>query len=345
MRAALIQVRRIVARAVFSELAFGVLGRVLGPRASGRLCARFIDRDGATPATSACLCINRDVFMKDISQLRARTERPWPVVNQHLIFLFEQAWVPRWYFKQTEFQAALQRLSPRAIDRAECFATSFLRSARARCGVAAVITGNVDYAPDEFLRRAAKLEGLPFLVLLKEHAITDYGYREFAKSLAGFRYEGDGVAVFGDRTADMLVEETICPPERIAVTGPPRLDEWIDIEPAPELDLAVLFSFSRLYQEGAETFPEVLEAFAVAAHQAQGSAGRFVVKCRDPYEETVVREMASAYGQVLEITSDALVPDLLRRATVTVGYSSLAMLEALLSWGTVVSPRFGACTN
>jgi hypothetical protein len=327
----------------FSEQAFAVVCRLIGPRAAGWLCALFVRPGGGTEGP-ACLCIDRDIFSKDIAQLRARTTRPWPSLTQQLVFLCEAAWLPRSYFRQTEYQAALPTLPAAAVDKAERFAVSLLRAARARHGVGAVITGNVDYAPDEFLRRAAQKEGMPFLVLLKEHAVTDYGHREFAKALAGYRYHGDAVAVFGKRTAVMLLEESVCEAEQISITGPPRLDEWIEIEPAPERDLAVLFSFSRKYQEGAETFEDVLDAF-IAAAASRTIGTEFVVKCRDPYEEAVVAEMVARRGAPVVVTSTALVPALLRRANVVVGFSSLAMIEALLSWGVLISPRFGTCSN
>jgi hypothetical protein len=328
---------------VFSERTFSVLCRAIGPGIAGRLCARFIvPADGSAPA---CLCIDRDVFGKDIHQLRLRTDRSWPSITQHLIYLFEQAWIPRPFFHQTAFQAQLPDLPAAAVARAERFAMSFLRAARARHGVAAVLTGNVDYAPDEFVRRAAQRLGMPFLVLLKEHANSEYGHGVFARSLAGYRYHGDGVAVFGPRTRTILGEQAVYPSDRARITGPPRLDEWAGPSEAPPRDTAVLFSFSREDQEGSTTFAEVLQAFIEAARAPEAAGRCFVVKCRDPYEQAVVARMLAGDDAPVTLTSDAPVPELLRRSFAAVGFSSLAMTEALLSPATVISPRFGSCRN
>jgi hypothetical protein len=327
----------------FSERTFTVICRALGPTLSGRLCALFIARhEGTLPA---CLCIDRDVFRKDIAQLRVRTDRSWPSITQQLVYLFEQAWVPHFFFKQTAFQAELPRVPPKAMRQAERFAASFLRSARRRHGIAAMLSGSVDYAPDEFLRRAGQREGIPFLALCKEHAVTDYGHRSFAASLTGFRFEGDGVAVFGPRSVDILADEGVFPPEQVWVTGMPRLDEWVDAEVSERRDVALLFTFANDWQHGSAAFPEVLRTFAAAAEAARGEGLRFVVKCRDPYEEILVRDMVARVDAPLEVTSHTPVPELLRRAFVAIGFCSLALTEALLSPAVVASIRFGACSN
>jgi len=171
--------KRRLARIVFAERTFAAVCRLAGPVRAGALCARFVEPH-AGPDGPACLCIDRDVFAKDIAQLRARTRRGWPSIRQQMVFLCQNAWLPRWYFHQTRFQARLPDLDPRAVAAAERFSISFLRRVRARHGIGAILTANVDYAPDEFLRRAAQREGIPFLVLLKEHANTGYGHGVFA---------------------------------------------------------------------------------------------------------------------------------------------------------------------
>ncbi|MEA2143169.1 MAG: hypothetical protein QOI64_1599 [Solirubrobacteraceae bacterium] len=343
IRAQVQRLKRHVAPLVYSERPFAALCRINGPEVAGQLCARFIVPAGGS--RPACLCIDRDVFGKDIDQLRLRTARSWPSVTQHLIYLFEQAWIPRPFFHQTAFQAQVPDIPASAVTRAERFALSFLRAARARHGVGAVLTGNVDYAPDEFIRRAAQRLGMPFLVLLKEHANSEYGHSVFSRSLAGYRYHGDGVAVFGPRTRTILGEQGVWPPERVRVTGPPRLDEWAGLPAAPQRDTAVLFSFSRDDQEGSTTFGEVLQAFIDAARAPEAAHLRFVVKCRDPYEQAVVAGLLPDGDAPVTLTADTPVADLLRRSVAAVGFSSLALTEALLSPAAVISPRFGTCRN
>jgi hypothetical protein len=235
-------------------------------------------------------------------------------------------------------------LPPDAVDKAERFATSFVRRARARHGIAAILTANVDYWQDEFVRRAAQREDIPFLALRKEHANSDAGQRRLARTtLTGYRFQGDGVAVLGPRTERLLVEQDVCPPERIWVTGLPRLDEWQDVRQQTP-DTAVLFAFSREDRTGWQSFPATLDAF-VAAARARSEGTTWVVKCRDHYEEAAVRALVGGELDGVEITSSRQMPEVLSRAFLAVGYSSLAITEALMSRAVVVSPRFGACVN
>jgi hypothetical protein len=345
MRSLLAPAKRRVGNWIFSEPVFAVVWRIAGPVAAGRFCARFVEPDAGGGAGEPCLCIDRDVFRKDITQLRLRTDRPWPAIKQQVLFLCLQAWLPRRFFVQARFQDVLPSLPSDAVDKAERFGTSFIRAVRARHGIAAIMTANVDYSTDEFLRRPAQREGIPFLALRKEHANSDAGQRRLARTtLTGYRFNGDGVAVLGPRTKALLVEQDVCPPDRIWVTGLPRLDEWLDVERRANPDTAVLFAFSREDRTGSQSFPAALAAFAAAA-RARADGTTWVVKCRDHYEEADVRAMVGGDIEGVEITSSREVPEVLSRAFLAVGYSSLAITEALMSRATVVSPRFGACIN
>jgi len=336
--------KRRLAPLIFSEAVVRRVCHVLGPSASGRLCARFIVPDAGS-RWPACLCIDRDVFGKDIRQLRERTDRAWPSVTQNLLYLCERGWLPASYFRQTAFQTELPLLPAKAVRKVERFADSFLRAAVERHDIGAVMSGSVDYASDEFVRRAAQRIGIPFLALCKEHAVTDYGYRVFAASLTGFRFHGDGVAVFGPRSRDILGDEGVFPPEDIWITGSPRLDEWWDDVPPQPRDRAVLFSFSNDYQDGSATFPDVLAAFLAAAETCTTPGVEFVVKCRDRYEAAKVQDMVRGLHGRAAVISETPVPQLLRRSFAAVGFCSLAIAEALLSPATVISPRFGTCRN
>ena len=134
MRSLFTSVKRRVGNWVFSEPVFAVVWRLAGPVAAGRFCARFIEPDPVGGRGEPCLCIDRDVFRKDITQLRLRTARPWPAIKQQVIFLCLQAWLPRRFFVQARFQDVLPTLPPAAVDKAARFAASFVRQARARHG-------------------------------------------------------------------------------------------------------------------------------------------------------------------------------------------------------------------
>jgi hypothetical protein len=256
------------------------------------------------------------------------------------------AWLPPGFMNQTTFQSYQAANELPLARHAAAFCTELVDWAKTRLGIQAVVSSNVDYAPDEYLRVACRRLGLPFAVILKEHPNSDYGEDKFRASVRGFRFTGDLVAVFGRRSRDLLVAEGVASPDQVVVTGPPRFDEWIDLRRTPQRrDTAVLFAFSRSDQEGSATFPDVLERFVRVASTGAATANRFVVKCRDRFEQATVERLLGDRGAGVTVTSEESVAALLSRSVAAVGFSSLALTEALLSDTNILSVRFGTCTN
>jgi hypothetical protein len=294
--------------------------------------------------SSSYLFVVRDVSYKDLEQLRRHSRGRWCSISQSLLYAAQRAWLPQDFFPQLEFQQRLRTDAGLDTERPLRFALTLLRTARERHAISAVVSSNVDYAQDEFLRRACRQLGLPFVVLLKEHVNTAYGERVWSAEYerTGYRYDGDAVAVFGPRTRDILVRNEVCDATRIAVTGPPRFDAWrAQPETAPP-DAVVLCAFSHPLQEGASAFPEVLREFVRLAQSAPETP--FLVKCRDQYEVERVRVMLPDTSAVT-LTHAVPMSDLLARAVVVIGYGSLALVEALYSSAEVVAVRFAGCTD
>jgi hypothetical protein len=349
MQRAIRRLRRRVATTILSEALFPRVCRLLGPTLSGWLCSFRVDCPVSPLVTGErYLFVARDVAYKDLDELRVRSSGEWFSYAQSFLHLALRAWLPRDFFVQLEFQERLQNDQSLDVVRPLKFATSLLRSLVRRHGIAAILSSNVDYAQDEFLRRAGKALGLPFFVLLKEHVNTSYGMSVWSKEYerTGYRFEGDGVAVFGQSTRDILIRNGVLSGERISVTGPPRFDAWRDVEPSGATDVLVLCAFSHPHQEGASSFPAVVSAFSAAAASAgaAGSGSRFVVKCRDHYEIARVAKMLPAVHR-LELVSDVSISSLFLRARLVVGFGSLALVEALFSGAAIATPRFGSCTN
>lgn len=328
---------------VFSGPVITRVSRWLGPGLAGRLCARLVrDPGGGGPAH---VFIVRDVAHKDLEQLRQRSRGRWLALSQDLLYRVQLAWLPESFFPQLEFQRRLETDPSLRAGHALRFATALVRGLRRRHDVRAIVSSNVDYAQDEFVRQACQAAGIPFVVLLKEHVNTAYGERAWSAEYrrTGYRYRGDAVAVFGPRTRQILIDHGVCPADRIHVTGPPRFDAWA-AAPAPgAVDTVVLCAFSHPGQEGAAAFPEVLRAFvALIATRPDLS---FVVKARDRFETDRVLALLGALPEGLTVTHDVPMSELLSRAALVAGFGSLALVEALYSPAEVVSIRFAGCSD
>lgn len=309
------------------------------------MCARLAqlpERSGTGPTY---LFIARDVAYKDIEQLRLHSRGTWIAFSQVLLFQAQLAWLPMDFFVQLAFQRRLQTDPSIRSEPSLRFALALIKGLRRRHGVDAVLSSNVDYAQDEFVRRACRRLSIPFVVLLKEHVNTEYGERVWSEEYirTGYRYEGDAVAVFGPRTKEILIAHDVCAADRIFVTGPPRFDAWSTAPRPTVVDAAVLCAFSHPGQEGAAAFPEVLHAFVELVPTRPDLS--FVVKCRDHYEVARVVGMLGEVPRGLTVTHEVPMSSLLSRAVLVAGFGSLALVEALYSPAEVVAIRFGGCTD
>lgn len=330
---------------LFGDAIFPRVCRVLGPRLAGRLCARLARRPQRSDGEATHLFIVRDVAYKDLEQLRRRSRGTWVAFSQSLLYQAQLAWLPKDFFPQLEFQRRLETDSSLRNDQALRFATSLVKELVRRHGIRTVVSSNVDYAQDEFVRQACRSLGIPFVVLLKEHVNTAYGERAWSREYVrtGYRYEGDAVAVFGPRTKQILVDHGVCAAEQIFVTGPPRFDAWATATRPERVDKIVLCAFSHPGQEGAAAFPEVLRAFVALIDSRPDLS--FVVKCRDNYELERVTAMLGGGHPGLEITHEIAMSELLSRSALVAGFGSLALVEALYSPAEVVAIRFGGCVD
>lgn len=340
------RVRHRIGPLLFSQAVFSRACRALGPVLAGRLCAWFARPPARSGPGPTYLFIARDVAYKDIEQLRLHSRGTWISFSQSLLFQAQLAWLPSDFFAQLEFQERLRSDPTIRSEPSLRFALALMCALRTRYGIDAVLSSNVDYAQDEFVRQACRQLGIPFVVLLKEHVNTAYGERVWSEEYmrTGYRYEGDAVAVFGPRTREILIAHDVCAPDVIHVTGPPRFDAWATAPQPATVDTVVLCAFSHPGQEGAAAFPEVLRAFVALVPTRPDLV--FVVKCRDHYEvDRVVGMLGEVVPHGLTVTHEVPMSSLLSRAVLVAGFGSLALVEALYSPAEVVSIRFGGCTD
>ena len=290
----------------------------------------------------AVLCIERNLFAKDIEQLRRHTSGlNWPTIRVTPFGRMQHLWVSDKLRRQTHYAS---ELNDKAWSESERFALKLLTLARKRFAIAAVMSSNIDYWQDEGLRRACRQIGIPFLVLMKEHPTQNKVYENsllYYKNL-NFRYAGTAAAVFGERTRQMLVESGACAPSQVWVTGAPRLDPWrAASENCEQRDSLTLLSYADPTYLAPNNFAEVLAIFAEASLRHQNQALRFVVKCKNSADRVRISEMIGAQAHNLEISEQIRLTSLLPRSRLVIGYNSLAMLEALFSSAVLAVPQWG----
>ena len=208
--------------------------------------------------------------------------------------------------------------------------------------VQALLFANMDYFQNWPLEEICPELGIKTLCLSREHYVSDFLRKRKQAILreSGFRYRGDGIALFGECSLPVFTETNVCPPEKLHVTGAPRFDAWRDLRP----DIArrnniTLLSFSGGKYQASACYPQVLETFARLSHSFWTARGcNYIIKCKTTAERETVRQMLKNYpkhkcqlrlGNLLEI---------LFRSRLVIGINSLALLEALLSDAQIVVP-------
>lgn len=130
------------------------------------------------------------------------------------------------------------------------FLTSFWRKLDRRRHFDAVLTGNFAYYAERELAGALQELGTPFIVIMKE-SIKNEGYERFWTKVYRERrgpFTGRRILVYGESERSTEVKSGIVSPDRVTVTGMPRLDfvhsmrrQAAVAAPPPHGPLSVLF--------------------------------------------------------------------------------------------------------
>ena len=343
------KLRKVLDRLLNNSVFINWVYRVGGPGLSARLLSWSVDPGPWHDGVPVVLCVRRALFHKDIDQLRSRANQVnWPFIRATHLGRLQVPWMPSELRRQTAFASQSGPEHVQAWQQGVKFANRFLAIVQERFGVAAVMSSNIDYWQDEVLRRACMARGIPFLVLSKEHQTLPYIFNktvQYYRNL-NFRFTGTGVAVFGLRTKEMLIESGVCTDDQVWVTGAPRLDPWLDqgSDPSPR-DTLTLLSYADPSYGASENFSQVLALFADAARHNRGRGLRSVIKCKNAADRKLVSSLLGKRGMDgLEVIVDEPLFQLLPRSRLIIGYNSLSMIEALFSSAMLVVPQWGdAC--
>ncbi|MCC6355450.1 MAG: hypothetical protein IT577_16285 [Verrucomicrobiae bacterium] len=312
-----------------------------------RWTASMVRAGKAVPEWPTVLCLRRSQFARDIDQLAARTRLNYVTVESRYLSYFQKHHVPweRLGFRctQTFYPASEHPLVQEAKRKNERAAIRLLRLIRGRHRFSAVLTAQTDYWQEDSVRAACGELGVPFLVLSKEHYVSGHLRANRMKDYAdsGFRFRGDGIALFGECTVETLVSTGVAPRDRIWITGAPRLDAWREMGgSATPRDTITLLSFSKGYIVK-DSYRDALLTFAKVANELGGHGVRFVVKCKNGEDREAAEKVLGESGsRGLRFLVGNHVP-LLDRSRLVMGFNSLALLESLLSRAHLAVPHWG----
>jgi hypothetical protein len=294
------------------------------------------------------LCFERLRFELDIAQLRLRGTLNYSTLDNGLynalLASITQPVLDKLQLRQSYYPADQ---SPDVLaHKRQAVALARLlieRIQRAR-PVHALLFANMDYFQNWPLEEICPELGIKTLCLSREHYVSDF-LRKRKQAIfreSGFRYRGDGIALFGECSLPVFTETNVCPPEKLHVTGAPRFDAWRDLRPdTARRNNITLLSFSGGMYQASACYPQALEIFAHLSHNFWTARGcNYIIKCKTTAERDTVRQMLQNRPKNKCQLRLGNILDILSRSRLVIGINSLALLEALLSDAAIVVPHW-----
>lgn len=332
---------RIISKEKISDLIY----RLFGSGLLVYLLFLSVEKGKWAKNKNSVLCIRRDLFNKDIVELRKRTRNlNWLVIGTSQLAYVQSAWTPKEMRYQTLFQKYCTEDYQDIWKKNKIFALRFLKLVVNQLNVKAILSANIDYWQDEGIRRACRDLNIPFLVLDKEcctipkvsYRLTKY-YRE-----ANYKFHGNGIAVFNKNMKNVLIKSGVFRSEDIYITGAPRIDAWRDVKlDKYNQDTIVLLPYGIDY--GLKTdknFKDVLDIFLSIARR-YSSIINFVIKCKNNrYKQNLEKKITKDDSKHINLTVDMPLYDLFPRSRLVIGYNTLALIEALISKAVIAIPQW-----
>lgn len=329
-------------------LSYGAV-RLLGPCFAALLSARTIDW-GTGNDEPVVLCLFRESFVKDIHEMRQRTDMKFAVVMGGFT-RFQEVWFPKAMQIQTYYQGYFGPGRDRALAYSRLYAMHLLRFVERKRAVSAVLSANFDYWQDVGFKQVCKEKRIPFVVLSREHpvvpSVCDIVIKWYVRS--AYVFDGALIAVAGDSSKEVLARiGTVCGNDQVVVTGLPRFDAWRDVDcalPLSERKYITLLTFTEGYFAD-QSFVEVLNVFLQAAQRYQKSEIRFLIKTKDAHDQHLVQQLIphASRSKVL-CAYDVDLFKVLPQSRCVVGYNSLSMVEAAMAGSQLVIPAWGECLD
>jgi hypothetical protein len=322
---------------------------IFGPRVAAYLTYLSIDWGPASHGP-VVLCPFRESFVKDIYEMRRRTNINFAIVMGG-ITRFQQPHFPNEMRVQAFYQSYAGWGRQRALNFSRQYANHLINIVEKKRKVHAVMSANFDYWQEVGLKDVCRERNIPFLVLSREHPVIPSECINFIDWYvrAAYVFSGDLIAVAGDSTKKCIsATGTICPDDRVFVTGLPRFDVWHDIDCSLSYDARktiTLLTFTHGY--GADNgFVECLRIFIDAAERYKNSGLRFLIKTKDAHDQKFVFNLIpSGQRKFIECSYTEDLFAVLPASRCVIGYNSLSQVEAALAECYLIVPAWGECVS
>ena len=320
-----------------------------GVRFSAFLCSLTIDW-GEEKSGPLILCPFRESFIKDIYELRKRTNFQFAVVMGG-VTRFQKPWFPLEMQTQTFYQVYRGHNYSKALRKSYFFAYYLIQFIQRKKKVDAVLSANFDYWQEAGLKKVCKDKNIPFVVLSREHPVVPYVCDLVADWYvrSGYTFEGDEILVAGQSSKDVLFRVgSVCPDNKVIVTGLPRFDAWRDIDYSHTENTKVyvtLLTFTEGYCADL-TFLEVLKLFTQSAANFSDSNTRFLIKTKDANDNFYIEGLIPDHlRSFVEVSFERDLFDVLPKSKCVIGYNSLSMVEAIMAGSKLIVPAWGECLD
>jgi len=324
--------------------------RVFGPKFAAYLSYLSINW-GKIKEGPIILCLYRESFIKDITELRKRTALNYPIVMGGFT-RFQKAWLAPNMQEQTFYQKHLAPNS-KGIKQSVIYARHLISlvEKKQKKSIDGVLSANFDYWQDAAFKIVCKDQEIPFLVLSREHPIIpqvcDFVIDRYKQ--ADYHFSGTAIAVAGKSTKEVIIKsETICLPEQVFITGLPRYDAWLDVDTSGEVGkrpLITLLTFTKGYYAD-QTFLDVLQLFCEAAEYHSKTDVKFLVKTKDAADTQMVKHIVDKYKlDNLRCDHEVGLFEVLPKSRMVINYNSLSLVEAVMAKAWIAIPVWGQCVN
>lgn len=337
-------------RGQFFSRPWGYLSRFIAIR-MGPYCAAWLSSlsiDSDCNEGPLVLCLARDLFVKDIAELRKRTNFSYSLVLGGYT-RFQNAWMPKEMQMQTYYQSYRGQNRDKAIMTSMLYAKHLIALAGKKRKVDAIMSANFDYWQDLSFKLACKEIGIPFIALCKEHPVIPTTYEDSVLwyRRAAYSFSGSAIAVAGLMTKSMVLTAGVAKnPDLVVKTGLPRYDAWIDTDVRKTLDerrLITLLSFREGYFAD-QTFREVLSVFTESAREHLSRSLTFLIKAKDGEDWRIIKSLVGPHTpRNLKISHKINLFDALPESRLVVSYNSLSLVEAVMARSAILLPAWGEC--
>ena len=304
------------------------------------------------------LCLGRTIFTDDVKAMTEHSGqikyyvihlRHWQKIYDHFVKQPQRTQIT-----ESNYHYCPEGLAPR--KKYYRYLQLVLPHLRKFLKINAILSGNFTYVPQIELARVCRQANFPFIVLHKE-GLTAGVYKDTHKLYAGQQFIGTRMLVYNQKILEALIGKVKnLSLDNIEPVGMPRLDSYFKIKKVKPQKQIIFFSFyphqrfKRLVTSQ-QKFNQAINRAAdfhkwVINFALQNPSYKIIIKTKSAefYLDYVKHIFERNFNQPIDnltITDSGSPPELINQSLVSLGFSSMSLLESLILNKPIISPYFG----